>query len=62
MKKKSIISLLSTLFTLLLASGCAATTLKEGDAFLGDTYTPDRVQFVPVDEEVTLDGVLDDSF
>ncbi len=61
--KKILIGTLSCLSAAFVFAACEAgetVTYYEGEKTWGENYKPDKITFVPVDEEITLDGVLDE--
>lgn len=61
MKKKFLIATLSCIAMLSTFTACAETvTWYQGDKTLGENYKPDKKIFVPIDEEINFDGVLDE--
>lgn len=63
MKKKNILVVLLIVFAISMFASCSVNVVfNEGDKTLGEGYSPDRVHFVDIDDEVNLDGVLNESF
>ncbi len=61
--KKWFIGILSCLFTVLFASACnSIQSYPESDKVWGDGYEVNNLPNVTVDEEITLDGELDEIF
>ncbi len=61
MKKKCFVCILLVMI-FVFAVGCSKKVLKVSDDFLGGEYKPDRINFATIDEEINLDGKLDESF